>query len=364
MSSALPPSRRERRRREPAGETRGTRLLAAAFTVLSLLAIGSLIPTPYVVMSPGPAVNTLGKLERTPLISVKGKTTYPTDGALDFTTVRVKGGPGNRPSLGEVAVAAVMPHDEVFPEEMYFPKGTTEKDVKEENTAEMVGSQQEAIYVALNALGERITRVPVVASVPDDSPAKDRLRAGDRILAVGGTKVADAKAVQSAIRAVTPGSPLTLSVERDGKPVEVTTTTRSIEGRTTVGIMLGSKFVFPYDVTINAGDVGGPSAGMMFSLAVYDVLTPGKLTGGKEIAGTGTIAEDGSVGPIGGIRQKVVGARDSGADYFLAPAENCAELMGAAPDGLTVVKVASFTEARTAVERIAAGKAEGLARCG
>ncbi|XVX21300.1 YlbL family protein [Actinomycetota bacterium] len=364
MSTAEPPSRLERRRREPAGETRSTRLLAAAFIILSLLALATLIPTPYVVMSPGPAVNTLGKLERTPLISVKGATTYPTDGALDFTTVRVKGGPGNRPSVGEVAIAGILPHEEVFPQEMYFPKGTTEKDVKEENTAEMVGSQQEAIYVALDALGEDITRVPVVAAVPEDSPAKDKLKAGDRILAVSGTKVADAKAVQAAIRAVTAGSPVTVSVERDGKPVEVTTTTKSVEGRTTVGIMLGSKYVFPYDVTINAGDVGGPSAGMMFSLAVYDLLTPGKLTGGKEIAGTGTIAEDGTVGPIGGIRQKVVGAKDSGADYFLAPADNCAELTDGAPDGLTVVKVGSFTEARTAVEQIAGGKTSGLATCG
>ena len=104
-------------------------------------------------------------------------------------------------------------------------------------------------------------------------------------------------------------------------------------------------YKFPFKVNINVGDVGGPSAGMMFSLGIMDKLTPGAMTGGKSIAGTGTITPEGEVGPIGGIQQKMVGARDAGATVFLTPADNCAEAVKAVPDGLTLVKVATLHEA-------------------
>ncbi len=102
----------------------------------------------------------------------------------------------------------------------------------------------------------------------------------------------------------------------------------------------------------------------MFSLAIYDVLTPGELNGGKDVAGTGTMQDDGTVGPIGGIRQKVVGAREAGAEYFLAPAENCSELEGAVPDGLSVFRVGTFDEGLASVEAIASGDTSSLTTCG
>ena len=116
-------------------------------------------------------------------------------------------------------------------------------------------------------------------------------------------------------------------------------------------------------IDVNAGDVGGPSAGLMFSLAVYDKLTPGALTGGANIAGTGTIDSVGTVGKIGGIQQKLVGAKRGGATWFLAPAGNCDEVVGHIPEGLNVVKVATFTQARDAVEAIAAKHTASLPRC-
>jgi PDZ domain-containing protein len=134
-------------------------------------------------------------------------------------------------------------------------------------------------------------------------------------------------------------------------------------GRTAIGVLLGVEHDFPVKVTINAGDVGGPSAGLMFALAIYDKLTPGSLTGDHAIAGTGTIDEQEQVGPIGGIRQKLEGARGAGSDYFLAPAANCPEVVGHVPDGLQVVKVATFDEAVSAVEAIARGQASGLPHC-
>jgi Lon-like protease len=152
-------------------------------------------------------------------------------------------------------------------------------------------------------------------------------------------------------------------VRRGGKEQVLSVKTIASQGRTVVGVLLRNAFVFPTKVSINAGEVGGPSAGMMFALAVYDKLTPGALTGGAKIAGTGTIDSTGTVGPIGGIQQKLVGAKRGGATWFLAPAGNCDEVVGHIPDGLKVVKVATFTQARDAVEAIAARQTSSLPPC-
>jgi PDZ domain-containing protein len=152
-------------------------------------------------------------------------------------------------------------------------------------------------------------------------------------------------------------------VRRAGAEKVLKVRTIDAEGKAVVGILLRTEFVFPTKVSINAGDVGGPSAGMMFSLAIYDKLTPGSLTGGLNIAGTGTINSAGAVGPIGGIQQKLVGAKRGGAVWFLAPADNCNEVVGHVPEGLKVVKVATFTQARDAVMAIAAKNTKSLPTC-
>ena len=131
-----------------------------------------------------------------------------------------------------------------------------------------------------------------------------------------------------------------------------------------IGVFIGTKFVFPIDVKLRLADVGGPSGGTMFALGIYDTLTPGSLTGGQIIAGTGTIDESGQVGPIGGIRQKLYGAQRAGASWFLAPAENCNEVIGHIPSGLQVVRVKTFTDALAAVKQIAAKHSiAGLPTC-
>ena len=337
--------------------------LTGVFLGIAVAALLSMIGLPFVVMQPGPISNTLGKIEGKQLITVKGAETYPTTGALDFTTVRVLGGPGDKVNAWEVLWAAVDPSSEVFDEELIFPKGLTSKEVEEENTAEMVGSQQEAIAVALRALGKPVTETVTIAKVAEDAPSASKLRQGDEIVAVDGQKATSSEAVRAAIQKHQPGEAVALTVERSGSVVEVEATTRDSDGRATIGVFLGRDFDFPIDVEIHAGDVGGPSAGTMFALGIYDTLTPGAMTGGQKIAGTGTIDSAGEVGPIGGIRQKLVGARDGGADYFLAPADNCNEVVGHVPDGLRVVRVSTFDEARQAVQDIAAKKAQGLPTC-
>jgi PDZ domain-containing protein len=342
---------------------RATIGLVTVFVVIALAALSSMVGLPYVVLQPGPITNTLGTLDGKRLITVSGAPSYPTTGALDFTTVRLVGGPGTRVTVWDLLDAAVRSDEEVFPEGEFFPKGVTDKQVEQENAAEMADSQQEAIAVALKATGQKVTQHVVIGAVAKDAPSAAELKAGDEIVSVDGTRVEDPDGIRRTIGVHKAGESVVLGLLRDGKPVQVAAQTRSSGGRTTIGVFLGMRFEFPFDVKINAGDVGGPSAGTMFALGVYDTLTPGALTGGQQVAGTGTIDYTGAVGPIGGIRQKLVGARDGGARWFLAPADNCDEVVGHVPDGLRVVKIATFDQARAAVEAIAAKRATGLPTC-
>ena len=342
---------------------RSTAGLVGFFLAIALGALSVMVGLPYVILKPGPITNTLGKLSGQQLITVSGAPTYPTQGALDFTTVRLAGGPGYKVTVWDLLGAAIRPSEDIVDEELYFPKGVTGKQVEEQSTAEMVDSQQEAVAVALKAVGQKVTEHIVVAEVAKDAPSASLLRAGDEIVSVDGKAVSDSSGVRDGVGAHEPGETVALGLVRDGKRLTVEAKTRAADGRATVGVFLSVRFEFPIDVKINAGDVGGPSAGTMFSLAVYDTLTPGSLTGGQQIAGTGTINAQGQVGPIGGIRQKLVGAHDGGAKWFLAPTDDCDDVVGHVPDGLRVVRIATFDEARSAVEAIAAHRADSLPTC-
>jgi PDZ domain-containing protein len=339
--------------------------LVALFVGIMVAALMGLVHLPYAVLKPGPVTNTLGNGPGgKPLITVAGRATYPTTGALDFTTVAVFGGPNNPVNVWDWVSGHLDGTSEVVPEEELFPKGVTSTQVDHTNAAEMADSEQQAIAVALRGLGEKVPEVVTVTDLTKGSPASGVLRAGDVLLSIDGKPVSTPDAVRAAVRAHKPGERAVLTVRRDGKEQVLTIKTAAdSKGNTVVGVFLQNAFDFPIKVSINAGAVGGPSAGMMFSLAVYDKLTPGSLTGGVNIAGTGTIDSSGAVGPIGGIQQKLVGAKRGGAAWFLAPAADCNEVVGHIPDGLHVVKVATFTQARDAVEAIAAKHTASLPRC-
>ncbi|MDQ2758791.1 MAG: PDZ domain-containing protein [Actinomycetota bacterium] len=348
--------------------SRGTALaLGAVFVGLLIGAVGNLVHLPYAIMSPGPATNVLstggGRDGKSPLIAISGRTTYPATGALDFTTVRVNGGPGYPVSVWDVLGAWFDSHQEVYPVDALFPPSQSAQDVSAENQAEMTDSQQEATAVALRKLGIPVTQVVSVGKVAKDAPSGDALHVGDVITSVGGAKVADSVAIRAQVQKVTPGGVLEVGVVRNGKPVTVEARTGSDSGRTVLGVVLAIGFRFPFSVTIDAGDVGGPSAGLMFSLGIYDKLTDGSLTGGQKVAGTGTIDLTGAVGAIGGIQQKMAGAHDQGATWFLAPAENCNEVVGHVPDGMKAVKVTTFDDAEAAVTRIGRGETGDLPHC-
>ena len=359
------PARTSRPRQRSWGST----ILVGLFVALLVAAAGSLIRLPYAILLPGPASNVLGDGthqdgQSGEVIVIEGAKTYPTTGSLDFTTVRVRGGPANPVNVWDALRGWVNPTQDVYPVDSIFPPQVTAEQVQQQNEAEMVDSQQEATAVALEAAGYPVTQQVSVGAVSPNAPSGDAFHVGDVLVSIGGTPVTDSDAARAAIQKVTPGDSVAVVVKRDGKNLTISAKTGKAEdGRTVLGIILKIDFTFPFKVTIDPGQVGGPSAGLMFSLGIYDKLTPQPLTGGHNIAGTGTIDSEGTVGPIGGIRQKVVGARDQGATVFLAPAANCPDLQDAVPDGLTVVKVTTFDDAKASLTKIAAGTTTGLPAC-
>ncbi|MDM7989849.1 S16 family serine protease [Arthrobacter sp. zg-Y877] len=351
----------------PAKRTPRTRaILVSGALAVVLGAAGLLLPAQYVVESPGPTFNTLGSAGDAEIIEIEGQRTYPTDGELDLTTVYVSGGPSTNISIFQAVGGWVDQDDVVYPTEFLYAPGTTSDEVDEENAAAMTSSQESAVAAALTQLDIGFTQELTVAAVVEGSPAEGVLQPGDTVVAVGETRIEGIDSLRAALNDGG-GSAAQLTVRRDGTEVSESVTPRqSDSGAYQLGIELATSFEFPFDVSIGAGmeKVGGPSAGMMFALGIVDRLTPGALTDGRHFAGTGTIDAAGNVGPIGGIRQKLIGASDAGAEYFLAPADNCGEVVGHIPDGLDVVRVSTLDEAIQAVEKLAAGgSASDLPQC-
>lgn len=252
----------------------------------------------------------------------------------------------------------------VVPVEAVFPPGISEEDRDSQNEAQMVDSQQDAIAAALVELGYDFPREVVVQGVGEGLPAEGVLEIGDVITAVDGEPVRSVGELRGALAEHGTESPATLEVVRGDGTTEVEVTPVERNGQVVIGIGVRMRYEFPIDVEIRLDDVGGPSAGMMFALGIVDKLTPGAMTGGERVAGTGTIDSDGEVGGIGGIRQKLWGAVDSGADWFLAPEANCGEVVGHVPDGLEVFAVTTLDEARAIVEAAGeGGDTSSFARC-
>ncbi|MCW2878048.1 MAG: hypothetical protein JWQ95_2148 [Sphaerisporangium sp.] len=337
-------------------------LMVAGVLTLVLGGAGALLPVPYVALSPGPTENTLGDVKGKPVITVSGHQTYPTSGKLSLVTVAYQGGPGARIDLLTALRGWMDPTVAVVPEETIFPKAVSVKEVEQQNTQEMSSSQQDATAAALNELKIPIKVIVAVASTQKGKPADGKLLRNDEITAVDGAPVRTVDDVSAGVHKHKVGEEVQFGVVREGKPMTVKVGTVAGPSGPIVGVMMGLQFKFPFTVNVNVGDVGGPSAGLMFSLGIYDKITPGALTGGKSIAGTGTITPEGKVGPIGGIQQKMVGARDAGATVFLTPAENCDDAVQAVPKGLRLVKVSTMHEAVQAIDTLRTGSGQ-VASC-
>jgi Lon-like protease len=348
-------------RRFPPLSRRLVTLILAGACVLVGLAVASLASVPYVALTPGPTLNTLGSPDGQQLIQISGHKTYPTTGNLNMVTISYTGGPGVHFNIFNALDAWLTPDDAVVPESEIFSPGQSQQQVVQQDTQEMVGSQQDATAAALCYLNIPFKTVNTVQATVAGMPAAGVLHKGDVITAVDG-KSATGKQVNcnnglvSMIRDRKPGAPVTLTVDRDGTVKTITLTTKDEAGVPEVGVQLVTSYVLPFSIKINISDIGGPSAGMMFALGIIDKLTSDNLTGGKFIAGTGEITPSGQVQPIGGIQQKMAGARDAGATIFLAPAGNCSDTSGAVPSGLRVVKVSTLAGAVQDLEKIRAGQ--------
>jgi len=327
--------------------------------VLAGLVVAAVAPVPYVALTPGPTLNTLGKPAggQQPIIQIIGHRTYPTTGNLNLVTVSYTGGPGTDFNIFSALRAWLTPDNAVVPSSEIFSSGQTQQQVVQQDTQQMLGSQQDATAAALCYLNISYQTVDSVAATVKGTPAYGRVQSGDVITAVDGQQVSCHHDVVTMIRDRKPGAPVTLTVDRKGVTKTITLVTKDVSGQAVVGIQLASpKYVFPFTVKINLADIGGPSAGMMFALGIIDKLSPSSLTDGRFIAGTGEISPAGAVQPIGGIQQKMAGARAAGATVFLTPAANCADTVGAVPAGLRLVKVSSLAGAVTDLRAIEQGK--------
>jgi PDZ domain-containing protein len=315
--------------------------------IAGAVAAGALVATvvglnlyrlPVVALSPGPAEDVLSRTR-----VEGGAHVYDSTGRLYLTSVGID----DQVRFFEAILDLANRDVQLRPRSAVYPEGESTQRVNQQNIADMDESKQLASVVALRLAGYTIDPAGVeVVDVRQGAPADGKLRPGDRLQRVDGRRVTGIKQLQALIQSHRPGDVLALGVRRGDAELPVNVAVGLDEGRPRIGVALRELYGrLPIKVTIDTENIGGPSAGMMFALSIYDKLTPGDLTRGRRIAGTGQITEDGSVAPIGGIAEKLVGARRQGATVFLLPRGNCDEVSAHPPPGLRLVPVSNVREA-------------------
>ena len=323
----------------------------SAFVFVGLAILLVVIPVPFVSWSPGGTRDTLGNVGNEPIIKVQGIETYPTSGQLDMTIVSITPADA-RLSLPQALLSYWLPNRDTLPRDAVYAPGKSAEQVENEDADLMETAQDDAVVAALRADGQPVTEMPAVYSVTVGGPAHKQLLPGDLVVSVDGVPTADADDVRELIRKHKVGEKVTFVVIRD--KAETTITVTAAESPTqsdvaVVGITLGKGFKYAPDISFDFGQrIGGPSAGLVFALAIYDKITPGPLLEGKHVAGTGSITPEGDVGPIGGIQEKVAGAEKAGATAFLVPSPNCQDLAGLNTD-LTLIKISTLEDAIAAI---------------
>ena len=343
---------------------RAITLAATTVATALLVAICTVLPAPYAVSSPGPTRDTLGEVDGEPLIAVEGVETYDSTGKLLLTTVSVAGGPGYPVGIMGVLEGWLSGARAVSPVEQVFGRSETRDDIDERNQAAMISSQENATVAALEELGYEVPTTLAVSEAMEGSGSAGKIESGDVIVAIDGQDVASFSELSARMDEVAAGETVVVGLERDGSRQEVEVTTADDgTGRALLGVLIDPEFDLPVDVAIEIENIGGPSAGTMFALGIIDTLTEEDEANGVTIAGTGTMDLTGSVGPIGGIRQKLAGAARDEATWFLAPKGNCDEVVGHVPAGLRVTSVSTLAEARAALVAIGAGEGGTLPTC-
>lgn len=329
---------------------RSLAIVIAAVLESALILAMFLVEIPYVRLSPGVTVDVLSEVGGEERITVDGHKTYYDGGELRMTTVAATR-PEEEITIFTALAGWLSDEEAVKPHDLVYSPEETDESSHQEGAQQMQSSQDYAIAVALRELDYEIPEVPVVSAVVPGLPADGALSIGDQFLAIDGKPARSPEDVVKGVQAHEVGDEVSITVRRAGRKETYEIAPVDVEGDPRVGVEVGVDYDFPFDVHINVGDdIGGPSAGLMFALAVYDTLTPGSLTGDKIVAGTGEIDGAGNVGAIGGIEQKIVGAREAGAELFLVPADNCDDALNAPNDDVTLVRVETFSDAMEAIQ--------------
>ncbi|KAF0846406.1 PDZ domain-containing protein [Nocardia caishijiensis] len=328
-------------------------LIVALVPVLVLGVVGSVVTVPFVALGPGPTFDTLGQVDGKQVVDVTGAPLDPTTGQLNMTTVSVR----DELNLFEAFGFWVSGEHGLVPRAEVYPPGVSREEVDKSNQQDFKDSESNAEVAALHHLN--LPTVVLVRGVVEEGPAKDILTADDQLISIDGKPINAPQEVIDLVGTKRPGDVITV-VYRRGDAEQTTPITLAARpddnDKGYLGIGLGEGGRPPLKVEFNLADIGGPSAGLMFSLALIDKLSPGELNGGRFVAGTGTIDQEGKVGPIGGIQYKMIAAREAGAETFLVPAANCNEAAQRIPEGLRLVKVDTLDTAITALSDIEAGR--------
>lgn len=348
--------RRERKRRLIA--------LCSVLSVLILVGLLGFLPTTdYVVESPGPVLNVNAKLKGKEVISVKNTNALTTP--LAMTTVSVQGCDDKGISYWQLIKSELTSSDAVVDRDSVCPKNISEKTISQVSAAQMTGSQDSAVVAAWQ-LTKPETKFTLTVEQAVTDGAKQAFKKGDKLVSIvdadsKSVQITSYKQLREVLEKLTPGKPIKLTVERGSTTQEVSVVGAKPEDSSRKGAMLGITLnVNPptgHEVTYAVENIGGPSAGMIFALNIAQRLEGKNYAGTTPVAGTGTIDLSGNVGAIGGIKQKMLGAKDEGYKVFLAPAANCADVVGNEPKGMTVIPVSTLSEARAAMQRVAAGQA-------
>ena len=342
------------------------RTLAAMLAVPLLIGLFVVVgtqPLPYVTYRPGPTVDILAARDGKEIEEVSGHQAYYDDGELRLTTIYVDQ-PQDDVTLDELMRAWLDPSDAVYPYDSVYAPDETDESSDVESAVQMVSSQDAAVATALTELGYDVEPEVEVLYVDKQLPAEGKLKVRDILVSAGGAEITTAEDVVEAVDRAPLGEPLTFVVRRKGQEISVDVTPREVDGDKRIGITPGPGFTFPFDVSVNIGDnIGGPSAGLMFSLAIYDTLTPGSLTGGEVVAGTGEIRSDGTTGRIGGIQQKIAGAEAAGASLFMVPVGNCPDTTDLDTGDMRLVRVDTMHDAVEAITTWADNHDAALPTC-
>lgn len=314
----------------------------------------AVVTVPFVSLGPGPTFDTLGEVDGKQVVQIEGTQTHPTTGHLNMTTVSQR----DDLTLGEAMSLWISGQEQLVPRDLIYPPGKSRDEVDQANNADFKTSEDSAQYAALGYL--KYPEAVTIATVTDPGPSAGKLKAGDAIDAVNRTPVSNVEQFTSLLKNTKPGQVVTIDYRRKNEPAgvaEITLGTNKDRDYGFMGVAVLDAPWAPFTVDFNLANIGGPSAGLMFSLAVVDKLTTGDLAGSTFVAGTGTITVDGKVGPIGGITHKMAAARAAGASVFLVPAKNCYEAMSEIPSGLKLVKVETLGSAVDALHAMTSGGA-------